>query len=75
MNNVLAYTQQTSLTYFPHKMKAYIVRDNISIPGGTGLRTAGSPEPLTRKLINKGVIILIKCKNSVPNMSILIEHI
>lgn len=74
MNNVLAYTQQSSSIYFPHKMKAYIIRDNISIPGGTGLMAARSPEPLPRKLMNKGVIILTRLKNSVSNLSILIEH-
>ena len=55
-------------------MKAYIIRDNISIPGGTGLMAARSPEPLPRKLMNKGVIILTRLKNSVSNLSILIEH-
>ena len=75
MNNVLAYTQQSSSTYFSHSMKVYVVKDNVNIPGGTGLRTALSPESLTRKLMNKGVIILIGLKNSVPNLSILIEHI
>lgn len=75
MNNVLAYTQQSSSTYFPHSMRVYVVKDNVSIPGGTGLKTAVSPEPLTRKLMNKGVIILTRLKDTISNLLIQIEHI
>lgn len=74
MNNVLAYTQQNSSTYFSRILKGYVIKDYTGLPGGTGLMTAGSPEPLTRKLMNKGVIILTGLKHSVPNLSILIEH-
>lgn len=75
MNNVLAYAQQSSSTHFSNILKAYVIKDYTGMPGGTGLMTAGSPEPLPRKLMNKGVIILTGLKHSVSNLSILIEHI
>lgn len=75
MNNVLAFKQQSSSTYFPLHLKGYVGRDNTNRPGGTGMIVTGTPEQFPRKLMNKGIIILRELKDTIPNLSILIEHI
>ena len=69
MNNVVAYTS----TLFSRRIKRYIVPVYSSL---TELGVKEKPEPLTRKLMNKGIIMLVRFKNvSQPNLSICTEHL
>jgi len=69
MNNSVSYTS----ILFSRSIKRYIVPVYSSI---TELGVKEKPEPLTRKLMNKAIIMLTGFKNvTQPNLSISTEHI
>lgn len=70
MNNLLAYTQQTTGYFFSYKTKAYVAMDKTS---PTGLKVTGLPKPITRKMMNKGLMMLRGLPKVIDNLTIQIE--